>query len=389
MKKLVVTVLFSFCAFHAAFALKFISGNDKVISKPVYDDLYITGGTLTINAPVYGDLVVAGGTITINDSITGDLAITGGNISINGYVGDDIRCAGGEIRLKGNVGGDFVIAGGKIYIDNSAVINGDVMAGAGNLLMNGTVNGNLKAGIGELDMNGSVGKNMDCRGEKIRINGSVSGKSIIAAQELNIGTTASFNSDVRYWADDKNVDFGQSVKNGKAVYDSSLVMEREHWYLLGFSAFMFAFWYLAVAFIFIVLIQYLFRTTMKTAAYKAFDSTGRSLGYGVLFFIAVPIAIVILTITIVGIPVALILLLAYIILALLTTIISSVVVANWFSNRNQRNWSNGKMSFIALLAFIVLKIVSAIPFMGWLLMFVIAAIAFGSIILSMNRKRNL
>lgn len=387
MKKTFAILLLFICAGQHSYALKFQSGDDVTISNPVYEDLYIAGGTLVINAPVYADLIIAGGTLTINDSVSGDLIIAGGNIIINGGIGDDIRCAGGDINIKSSVAGDLVVAGGKVKTDRQSVIYGDVLAGAGTLNIYGTIKGNLSSGSGELYLDGIIEKDIDCRAEKIEIKGTISGKSKIAAQDIIIGSGAAFNNDVRYWSPEKNVNFGQSVKNGSAVYDSSLAIERDHWYYLGFSVFFAAFWYLAAAFIFIFLVQYLFGSTMKSAANRVFESTGKSFGYGVLFFLLVPLAAVILCITIIGIPLGLLVLMAYGVLALLASVISAVVIANWFNNRRNKHWKNIHISLVALLSFIVLKLVSFIPFLGWVFMFITAGIAFGSIIITVREGR--
>ena len=51
------------------------------------------------------------------------------------------------------------------------------------------------------------------------MNGSIGGKSTLAAREIIIGNNAVFNDDVRYWNKKGALDFKQSLKNGKAIYD--------------------------------------------------------------------------------------------------------------------------------------------------------------------------
>lgn len=384
MKSFIVTAILFFGCILSANALKFNSGDNLKIENPVYEDLYIAGGTLTINAPIHGDLVIAGGTIIINDSVTGDLMIAGGDITVNGFIGDDVRCAGGDIKINAGIAGDLLIGAGSVTINSNSAINGDVMAGAGSLKLDGVVRGDMNIGSGDVTINGNIGKDFDCRGEKAVINGIVSGKSIISAHDLTVGPDAAFHNDVRYWSKGK-VDFGLTMKNGIATYDPSLAAERAQWYFLGFTAILLAFWYLAVAFLFIILIQYLLRNLMRTAGSNIQAYTGKSLGYGLLFFIAVPVAAVLLCITIIGIPLGILALIVYAMLAVLASVISAVVIANWLS-RNKVHKSNGNLAFMALLIFLGLKFISFIPFIGWLAMFVISCIAFGGIILSINRR---
>jgi cytoskeletal protein CcmA (bactofilin family) len=372
--------------FATAFAFRIEYGNNVIISQPVYEDLYLAGGNITINAPIHGDLIIAGGTIIINDTITNDILLAGGNVTFNGFVGDDIRCAGGNIHISKNVVGDVVIAGGEVTIDERVMIGG-LIASGGNITIDGNVMGEVKGAFGNLILTGSVEKDIDCRGGKITINGTVSGKSVLAARNIFIERNAVFNGDVRYWNKQGSLDFKQSLRTGKAIYDPSLRIRTGQWYYLGAATVIGLLWYLGMALLMILLVQYLFSATMKKAANTVFDDTLKSLGYGFLFFIAVPIAAVIAFVTVIGVPVGLLLTFSYVALILLATVITSVVAASWFNNRNNYKWGYWRMAFAAFGIFILLKLVSLAPFVGWLISILSACIAFGSILLNINWKR--
>lgn len=373
------------CSFHAASAIRMEYGNNVIISSPVHEDLYVAGGTITINAPIHGDLIIAGGTININDTIIGDILIAGGEIIFNGFAGDDIRCAGGKIRISRNVAGDVVVTGGSIIIDKGITI-GNLVVSGGSVTVDGNVNGEVKGFFGEFVLNGNVAKDITCRGKKITINGTVEGKSALAASDIIIGSNAIFNNEVRYWNRKGSLDFGQSLKNGNAIYDPGLSIDTDKWYYLGAATVLGLLWYLGMAFLLISIIQYLFSATMKKAGDTVFNNTWKSIGLGFLFFIAVPIAAVIALITVVGVPVGILLMIGYVALLLLATIITSVVTANWLNNRNNRQWNYWRIVFAALAIFIVLKILASIPFLGWLILFVMVCMAYGGIIRNVNWK---
>jgi hypothetical protein len=385
MKKIIV-LLAMVSSFIPANAFRIEYGNNVVISQPVNEDLYVTGGNITINASIHGDLIIAGGTVIINDTITNDILLVGGNITFNGFVGDDIRCAGGNIHISKNVTGDVVLGGGEVMIDKGVTIGG-LIVGGGNITIDGDVNGEVRGGFGNLILNGNVSKDIDCRGGKITINGTVTGKSILASGEIIIGKNAVFNDDVRYWTKKEPFDFKQSLKNGKATYDPSLRMKSGRWYYMGSFTVLGLLWYLGMALVMILIIQYLFSSPMKKAADTFFNSTLKSLGLGFLYFIALPVAAIVAMVTMIGLPVGLLLLFGYIILILLAISITSVVAANWFNNRNNYKWSFWRMAFAALGIFIVLKLTSMIPFIGWLIIMLMVCTAFGSILININWKR--
>jgi hypothetical protein len=382
MKKILFTsALFIFFIEASAYRIEY--GNNVFINQPVYENLYIGGGSVTINSKIIGDLIVAGGTVIINDTITNDILLVAGTATINGFAGGDIRCAGGNIRITKNVNGDVVIAGGSVIIDKGVTIGG-LIASGGDVTLDGNVIGDLKGAFGDFFLNGKVGKDVDCRGGRITINGIIEGKSVIASRYIVIGKNAVFNNDVRYWNKKENLDFKGAIQNGKAIFDPSLRIRTGKWYYLGTVSLPGLFWYLGMAFLMIVLIQYLFSATLKNAALTVFRDLLKSLGFGFLFFIAVPVAAIVAFVTIIGVPVGILLLVGYIILLLLATVFSALVAANCVNNRYNKNWNYRRIVVIAFFLFIGLKLLSQIPFVGWLFIVLVVCISFGAILTNVN-----
>lgn len=370
-----------------SFGQKTLTGDQVTVSEPVNGNLYISAGTIIINAPVHGDLVVAGGTVTINDSVTNDILAIGGTITINGNTGGDVRTGGGEIFIKKEVGGDLLIGGGRVHVEQGTVINGSLIAGSGDIEMNGNTKGNIKIGAGTLKMNGTAGGNIDCRAGDIAMNGTVNGTSTLAAQNLKISPTAVFHNNVRYWTKNKDLSFGNTIKSGKAIYDPSLEMKSGHWAYIGFTTLFGMLWYLATIFTFILIIQYFFSKVMSRASETAASNTLKSIGYGLLFFILVPVGIVILMLTIVGIPIAILTAIAYSIVLLLGNVIVSVIITHWLNNRSNKHWRFWPMVFVNLGVFAVYKLITLTPFFGFVVMLILAAISFGAILQNIRLRK--
>lgn len=382
-------LFFIFISTLSVHATPFHYGRTVTISKPVFEDLYITAGTVTINAPVYGDLVIAGGTVNINDSVTQDVLVVGGKVTLNGYVGDDMRCAGGEIIILGNVAGDVVVTGGRLFIGHKSTVT-NFIASSGDLVINGTIIGNLTSASGNLVLNGSVLKNAECRGGKIIINGQIGRGAILASNDMIVvGDEATFGDNVRYFTPGRKPDFKSSIRAGEATFDRSLDFPGERWYYLGFSSFMGLVWYCGMALLLIVILQYLFGPVFKKAGNTVYKSPGRSLGYGVLFLIGMPIAAVLTFVTLIGVPVGIILIFSYVIMVALATVITSVVAANWLQNRSRSHWTFWQMVFTGFGMFVVIKIVSYTPFLGWLILGTLVCASFGSILLNINWRRRM
>jgi hypothetical protein len=369
-----------------AFAIRVEYGNNLVITKPIFEDVYIAGGEITINAPIHGDLVIMGGTITINDTISNDILLIGGKVIFNGFVGDDIRCAGGNIRISKNVIGDVIVTSGEVIIDNGASI-GSLMASSGNVTIDGNVNGQLKGFFGILSINGIINNDVECKGRKINLNGVINGKSIIVAREINLASTAIINNDIRYWHKKGTINFQRNIKLGKATFDPSLSTATEEWYFLGAASFIGLLAYLGMAFTIILLIQYLFSSTLKETADTVFNKTLSSLGIGFLYFIITPIIILITFFTIIGIPVGIFISIFYVIIILLATTISSIVASNWFNNRFNKQWKFGHLYFTAFGIFIILKLIALMPIVGWLVTMLCVCISVGAIIITIYNQQ--
>jgi len=385
--KLFSTIILFFLSM-ISFAGEFEFGRTITISKPFYGDLYLSGGTIIINAPVYGDLVIAGGTIQINDTVTDDILIAGGTIDFKGFVGDDIRCAGGNITISGKIAGDVIVAGGEVKIEKSADMESLVITG-GDILFEGTVRKSVKSIAGNFVLNGSVLENVDLQGGRMIINGSIGRKATLAASsDIVVGPGAHFGRSIHYWMPlNKRLQLPPGVADQQAIYDPLLSITYSRWYFLGASTLLGLLWYLGMALLMIAFIQFLFSSTFAKAGGTFHLKPFRAGGYGLLYFAGVPVAAVILMITIVGVPLGLIIALSYFILIILATVISSVVITNWAAYISNKTWSYWRTVLLALFTFVLLKIISFTPFFGKVLMFVIAAIAFGAILMNIKWKK--
>lgn len=368
-----------------AFQIRY--GDTLTITEPIYRNLYIAGGNVYINAPVHGDLIIAGGTIHINDTVTRDILLIGGNAIFNGYVGDDIRCAGANISVLKNVAGDVILIGGSMTIGKDARI-GNLISAGGNLTIDGTVTGELKGRAGNIVLNGTATKDVNCRAGKITINGKIQGPAtLVASEKIAIGRNAGFDFEVRYWSPAGQIDFGRSARPGLAIYDRSLKIDYNRWYFLGLASVLGLIWYAGMAFILILILQYLFSSTMKKAGETAYHFAGRSLGYGVLFWIGVPVLAILSFITIIGVPIGLILLMIYIISVILASVVVSVVGANWLNNSSGSKWNYWKLVLAGFGIFVLVKILTSTSFFGWIILALFVCIAFGAIGSSINWRK--
>ncbi|MBN4051271.1 hypothetical protein JYU16_00495 [bacterium AH-315-M05] len=389
--KILFALPFIFCSFNGA-AGEFKAGEKVKLTTLVNDDLYICAGKIRIDAKVSGDALIAGGEIAINDSIGQDLTIVGGEIEINGYIGDDLRAAGGEVTIFNDILGDAIIMGGKIKIKKGATIYGDLVIFGGKITLDGEVKSNLIIKGGKVNLNGNVGGNIEIECDELNMNGSIQGKSRLAAMKITIGENARFFGDVEYWQKNEGLEFGSSLVNAKAVYNSELKLKSKEvdpgFDLKYLGLGIMVYWILALlsGLLAIILLSLLFKKLMRRSGEGLNKKFMESFGYGVLYIIVLPILLCLTMFTVIGIPVAAALLVLYGLSIACYKIVIVVVAANWINNKYQHGWNLTRLILIAFISLIVLKFILMIPILGIVILFVATSVAFGAIIVSLIRK---
>ncbi len=159
LRNLVLTFLLLLLLPAGVSALATFSGGQVVIDQPVSDDVLASGGSVEINAPI-DSLIAAGGTVTINAPVAGDVLAAGGTIKVNDRIGGKLVAAGGEITVNGEIGTNAVLTGGTVTIGPAAIISRDAMISGGQVVNAGKVAGNLTVRAQTFDNQGTAG-NLD------------------------------------------------------------------------------------------------------------------------------------------------------------------------------------------------------------------------------------
>ncbi|HSM21318.1 MAG TPA: polymer-forming cytoskeletal protein, partial [Rubrivivax sp.] len=131
---------------------RFVAGGSLTIDEPVAGDLIAAGGSIDIDAPVGGDAVLAGGRARLGADVAQSVYAAGGQLTVAGRVGRNLRAAGGRVELgpQSQVAGNATVAGGQVTLRGR--IGGDVQIGGGQVLIDGPVAGNVSVGAGQLEL---------------------------------------------------------------------------------------------------------------------------------------------------------------------------------------------------------------------------------------------
>lgn len=319
----------------------------------VENDYFAAGKSVTVSGTIGGDAYVAGGTVTIDGTIDGDLLVAGGTVSISGTVGQNIRVAGGTVTISGRVGRNISIAAGSVSIEKTARIGGNIVGVFGNLAHMGQTAGDMTVAGGDAVINGAVGANVVARvgsltiSEKATVVGNLKYESPSKAE---ISSLAQINGTISYtpsrWNEDmrnKEMSVGGVRKQVHAGVELiSLITS----FMMGF-----------------IIMRFFPRRFARTAEIIK-QRFWNSLALGLLVSIVTPVAVILLLVTIVGIPFALLWTVGFFILAYIAKIWVGFSVGRMILVRSgvgdRRGWA-------LLLGLLLYYIIGYIPYIGWLM----------------------
>jgi len=333
-------------------ALKTFSGDAISIDTPVEDDVFAAGDVVNINAPVQS-ATVAGGTLNINAPVAGNVFAAGGQIRVNSDVGGSVVAAGGNVNLNSGsaVAGDVIIAGGQLIIDSN--VSKKVVAAGGNIDLGGKIGTNAVVAGGQINIlpEATIGRDAALGGGNVYHAGRVNGTLMVRAESFQNNGTAG------------KIDFQKTeaprreeTTGGVNVFGILMV--------LG---------YLILGLLLVRTVPGLFlivdKEVRKSPAIRTL--------IGFVLLIASFIAILIVAITVIGLPIAAIAAMLLAVAWMLSGIFVSFSLGRWIADLLKKNLSH---TIAFLIGFVILNILFFIPYLGDLIGLICLSLGFAALL---------
>jgi hypothetical protein len=317
------------------------------------DDVVASGSAPTVADSISGDAILAGGDIRFSGAAGGDYLGAGGKQAIGGRIHGSVRAAGGEIHVTAAVDRNATIGGGNVYLDSAADIARNAYIAGGYVEFDGTVRGGLVASGGTVVLNGIVNRDVD-----------------VNAGALRVGPRAVITGNLRYRVPARKVHIDPAARVSGKI--SSLPVSRGWglWHLLWILGFLIA-GAAAVA---------LFPRFTGEAAVILSNRPGLSALVGLGWAILVPCVILLLAVTVIGLPLALLTTSVYLVLVCLGSVPFSV----WLGRRllGPRAGAGRQGVLLSFLAGgIILLVVGLVPVLGGLMKLIAGVLGLGAILL--------
>jgi len=340
-----------------------VLAKDEVVNK----DYFAAGDSVTLSGTVNGDAYLAGGNVIVEGTINGDLLVAGGMVEIRGKITDNVRAVGGQIVISAQVGKNLTVAGGTVNLTDSAKIGGSLVAGTGTLSVFSPVGKDLNIGVGQVTLGNTIG-----------------GGVRAGVGQLTLTPNAKVSGDLIYWSDAQaQIQSGAQVL-GQTTHNlppAKALKEAKPARILGIftgaslalkiASFL---WALIIGLLLLKFFPVYSRRTIEVMIKKPWAS----LGMGLLILILTPIIFLILLITVLGIPIAFVLLVTFLIIAYLAKIFVSIFIGQkvlrYFGSKTGSNWA-------LLLGLVVYGIVTLIPILGPVVSLLVVIFGLGAVFL--------
>lgn len=340
---------------------------ESAAARTLGGDHFAAGCPVRIDSNVAGDLFAAGCSVDVGAAVGGDAFITGGNVRIEAPIGQTLYAAGGQVRVDGSINRNARIAGGDVDIGPKASIGGNVTVAGGEVRIDGAVKG-------------AVG----VAGGRLRINGPVEGDVVATSGAVELGSSARIAGKLRYASRaEVRRDPAAQVQGGvERMQVGGAGAERAERGIRRAFAWAWSIGLMVIAALLVAALPDFHRRVSQTLRTRV----GTSLLLGFVVLVCIPVAALLLLLTIVGAPLALGAVLFYVGLLLLAYVSAGIALGDWALGRfapvhaPQRSWRIGAV----MLGMLLISLLGRLPFVGTLIVLLALLIGLGALLLQMR-----
>lgn len=328
---------------------------------------YVAGISVVLTAPVAGDLSAFGGSIITAAPVAGDELLLAGSIRSRAPVDGDFRAVGGSITVEEPVSGDLVAFGFSVYDAGRAA--GNVFIAAADATLTGGASGPVTIYGNTISLAGDFKGNVD----------------IVASGRVTLAPGTTIRGALSYEAPEPAaIPASATIVGGSTYTNASYLPDVGTSRILALvSIGFFLFARILGALILAGLLAGLFPRLAEEIVERAYTGRPRSilltmlLGFAIL--VATPVLFVVLLLTFVGIGLALLLGIAYALIAFLALLYAGIllgsVCARRFWGREAVLWRDGVFGMLAL------SLIALVPFVGPFVLLLLTIFSAGALLL--------
>ena len=337
-------------------------------NETINDDLYLFGNDITVLGTVRGDIIAAGSNVTIGGTVTGSVAAAGNVVSIPAHVTGSVRAAGNAIAIDGQVDGDVIAAASTISVSSGATIGRDFVGAGGSVTISGPVGRDVRGGATTVTIDSHVGRD-----------------AVVEVTTLRLTDRAMVDGAVSYGSQNEAVRAPGAVVRGKferreprnAQPTTPAPTTTAIDVLRGLAGL------LILGLLLLLLVPGFMRRTSEALAVNPWASVGM----GVALLIGIPIFAILAFIVgafIGGWWIGFVALALYLVVIAISFPVAAVAIGRWLLARVNLATD---LPIALVVGVVILVLVSVIPIVGGLLLFLACLLGLGAIALAITGSR--
>ena len=322
---------------------QFVVGERVEVTKVnVSDDIFVAGQDLIFETVSAKYVIAAGMSLFLKDVAADDLILAGGQMDLSGKVKDDVVAAACP----------FCPFGGRLHLTNTMQIGDDARLAGRDIIVDGRVGGDLYAAA-----------------QHFKLAGEVMGNAKIEAERIVLVPGARIGGDLLYTGSDKpEVPDGVVIAGQVRQVDSDLPFAKRTPRDWGWYGLLIVLGFLMALVLLGAMLQLAVPSLLSTAAATAVDKPWASLGRGLVVALLVPGAVALFMATIIGVPIGLVTMAAFVVLIALAFVSIAYCIGLFmrglFGRKNTPSDFGSRFLWTAG-GILILVVVGFIPFLGW------------------------
>lgn len=363
-----ILIAISFAVFSFADAAIKVTGAEYSVKKEdkITENLYVTSSSINFLGSSTKDVFLIGRDVYVDGNIDGDLFVVAKNAVVNGTVGGDVRIASATYTSRAKIKGDLVVLAGENFLSEELSVESDSMFFGGTVDTKGaTFTGETNIVSGRAIIEGEFNENVTVSAQDVTLG------------EIKVGDQTEIDYYSPKTAIEKSPNEGVNIQYNKTgtwkdngIIKHSFLVFVSFWTVLRFVTTM----------IIIFFFTYGFRNFTRSMSVRATDHPWKSMLFGFVVVVGIPIAVLLLLISLVGLPIGVLLALVYIMLFVVRYAVMSIVLGAFIKRNAGWDASDGIINFwYSILGLIILTILQFIPYIHAIASIVLTLIAFGAV----------
>ncbi len=327
-------------------------------------NFYFLAENVKINGNINGDLIGFAKDLEINGRVEGDIIIVSSNFHFNGEVVGSLRGIADKGNINGMVGRNLNIIGTNIFISELGHIYWDALVLADNLDLRGKINGNLYASLNTALLNGQIKRNANLL---------VRDKN----ESLVLGEMLEINNDFSYRSINEAIISKESQIDGEITYNK---LKQKNNYSFFWSLIYKIFSAILIA----LFLVHIFKNILRISSINIEKKFLPSLLWGIFITFILPLILLILAFTIIGIKLSILIFSLWLALILSAKIIFAFFVGRLFFNRIIKK-PNTSYAWKIIIGIIISWSLFTIPYIGVFLSGLAVILGMGSIFIEIKK----